>query len=146
MEEIIFPVVRRGRVTLDGIDFDTELRVARQTSLVMARPAGSGDNAWTTWHTWDTDATDPIGDSRRRAAALGVTEWDWPRRYVVHVQVEHTDGTWTGSRSLPSFHLDTNILGIVDEAHAARIARDVVSGHGLFDHVTFHLHVGAAHD
>lgn len=79
-----------------------------------------------------------------------VSQWEtlpqWPRWYAVTVTVGHrtADGC-EGRRSLPTFFLDGDIQGIVSEAHAARIARDVVSGDGLFDsdRVTFHVHAYA---
>lgn len=71
-----FPVVMRGRVPLGDsgpVEHEVELRVARQSSLLMARPVGAGDGDWRTWSSWDTAEQDPVGDGERRAAQYGVT-------------------------------------------------------------------------
>ena len=48
--------------------------------------------------------------------------------YAVTANYEHTtpDG-YTGSRQIPTFYLSENVQGIVSEAHAATIARDILT-------------------
>jgi hypothetical protein len=79
MPVIRFPVVLHARKTLrDGdtdVEFEFELRVARQTSLLMARPLGEGDQAWRRWAGWDTPADDPVGAGEQEAQRYGVTGW-----------------------------------------------------------------------
>lgn len=79
MSAIDFPVVRRTCRTLrDGdteIEFEFELRVARRTSVLMARPVGGGAQAWQTWAYWTTPADDPVGAGEREAQRYGVTGW-----------------------------------------------------------------------
>jgi hypothetical protein len=49
-------------------------------------------------------------------------------------------GRWSGSRQVPLFYLDAHVQGISAE-HATQVARDIVSGAGLFDteRVIFHI-------
>jgi hypothetical protein len=53
--------------------------------------------------------------------------------YVVQVTSRRDRGGWESIRSTPTFFLDENIQGIVDEAHAARIVRGIVDPHGTSD-------------
>ena len=46
--------------------------------------------------------------------------------YRVTAQVVTKRGGWISSRQVPTFLLDGEQLGIVDEAHAEQIAREVV--------------------
>ena len=48
--------------------------------------------------------------------------------YAITANYEHTtpDG-YTGSRQIPTFYLDEHVQGIVDEAHAVNIARDILT-------------------
>lgn len=79
MPALGFPVVRRTcRTMRDGdteIEFEFELRVARRTSLLMARPVGGYDQAWRTWADWPTPADDPVGGGEREAQRYGLTGW-----------------------------------------------------------------------
>lgn len=79
MSAIGFPVVQRTRQTLrDGdteTEFEFELRVARLTSVLVARPVGEGDQAWQTWAGWTTPADDPVGAGEREAMRHGLTGW-----------------------------------------------------------------------
>lgn len=81
MSAIAFPVVRRTRQTLrDGdteTEFEFELRVARRTSVLVARPVGGDDQAWQTWTDWTTPAADPVGAGEREVRRYGLTGW-WP--------------------------------------------------------------------
>lgn len=66
----------------------------------------------------------------------------WVRWYAVMVQIEHeTQDGWSGSRQVPLFYLDSHVQGITSLEHATQVARDIVSGAGLFDseRVTFHI-------
>ena len=45
---------------------------------------------------------------------------------------------WTVASQVPTFYLNANVQGIVDEAHAKSIAL-VVLGAGVTDDVTFHV-------
>jgi hypothetical protein len=58
------------------------------------------------------------------------------------VQIQHdTPDGWSGSRQVPIFYLDAHVQGIISAEHATRVARDIVSGAGLFEteRVTFHI-------
>lgn len=74
-----FPVVMRTYKTMpeeDGtgaVEYEVELRVARQSSLLMARRAGADSQAWRTWSQWDTPASDPVGEGERQAARYGIS-------------------------------------------------------------------------
>ena len=46
--------------------------------------------------------------------------------YAVTVTMGGRRGSWSVSRTLPTFYLDENVQGIVDESHAWRIALDIV--------------------
>lgn len=58
-------------------------------------------------------------------STAGVPYW------TVHatITVKHTDHrgqTWESTRQVPTFHLSNAVHGIVDQAHAERVARSVV--------------------
>lgn len=74
-----FPVVKRGRVRMDGAEQEVELRVARMTSQLLARPVGAGDRAWRVLAGWDTPAgdDDPVGAGELQAARWGVSVSVW---------------------------------------------------------------------
>jgi hypothetical protein len=70
------------------------------------------------------------------------TEGAWVRWYAVRVQIQHeTQDGWSGSLQVPLFYLDSHVQGITSAEHAVRVARDIVSGAGLFttERVTFHI-------
>ena len=46
--------------------------------------------------------------------------------YATTVRVTRTVDGWTSTRHSPTFYLHSNVQGIVDEAHAERIAIDMV--------------------
>src|SRR3954452_25179166 len=79
MPALGFPVVRRTcRTMRDGdteIEFEFELRVARRTSLLIARPVGGDDQAWRTWADWPTPADAPVGGGKREAQRYGLAGW-----------------------------------------------------------------------
>lgn len=48
--------------------------------------------------------------------------------YAIQATYSHrTPDGWNGVRQIPTFYLDENVQGIVDEAHAEKIARDILS-------------------
>ena len=47
--------------------------------------------------------------------------------YAVSVQVITHDGDYSGSKSVPTFYLDSTVQGITGPEHAADVARDVVN-------------------
>jgi hypothetical protein len=51
--------------------------------------------------------------------------------YAITAQVETTipsaAGPWQGSRQVPTFYLDETVQGITSEAHAERIAREILT-------------------
>lgn len=51
------------------------------------------------------------------------------RRYGITAQIESHDptGRYAGSQQVPTFYLDSSVQGIVSEAHAERIARDILT-------------------
>jgi hypothetical protein len=46
--------------------------------------------------------------------------------YAVHAQVLTHIGSYTGSRSVPTFYLDSRVQGIVSAEHAAEVAAGIV--------------------
>ena len=47
--------------------------------------------------------------------------------YAVQAAVSYTDNEgWRGTYATPTFYLDGNVQGIVNEAHAERVALDVI--------------------
>ncbi|OLF08551.1 hypothetical protein [Actinophytocola xanthii] len=103
MSAIRFPVVQRTRQTLrDGdseIEFEFELRVARRTSLLMARPVGGDHQAWRTWADWTTPPDDPVGAGEREASRYGVTGWQpVPRLPLTTSDVVALGAIVTGAR------------------------------------------------
>jgi hypothetical protein len=84
MGKVRFPVVMHTQTTLptgrgQGA-YEMELRVARSTSVLLARPVGAGEGAWQSWASWDTPVGDPVGASVgasvAHAAELGVTGFE----------------------------------------------------------------------
>ena len=48
--------------------------------------------------------------------------------YAVTATYSHrTADGWNGVRQIPTFYLEANVQGIVDVAHAERIARDILT-------------------
>jgi hypothetical protein len=45
---------------------------------------------------------------------------------TVETTVHSKSGDWHGARQIPTFYLDENVQGIVSEAHAERIAREII--------------------
>jgi hypothetical protein len=48
------------------------------------------------------------------------------KRYIVQAQITQTRDGWRRSFGLPTFLLDGNIQGIISEAHAEQIARNLI--------------------
>lgn len=59
--------------------------------------------------------------------------------YAVHVQVITRDGAYEGSRSVPTFYLDSRVQGIVSEEHAASVAAGVVNPLGIIAADDLHI-------
>lgn len=60
--------------------------------------------------------------------------------YAVTATVEHDAGDgYTGSRQIPTFYLHADVQGIVDEAHAEKVATAIVTAEGLLTGCTAHV-------
>lgn len=64
---------------------------------------------------------------------------------VIARRITRTPDGWTGSEGVPTFFLDENMQGIVGEAHAEKIARNVL-GEDLehAPHITYSVSVARA--
>ncbi len=62
------------------------------------------------------------------------------------VVVTETDGegkSWQATKQIPTFYLDENVQGIVDEAHAEKIAREILTACVNEEYTTYSLSVCA---
>lgn len=51
--------------------------------------------------------------------------------YAIHTQVITHDGGFDGSRSVPTFYLDSRVQGILSKESAARVAEGIINPLGL---------------
>lgn len=58
--------------------------------------------------------------------------------YAISATVETQDGKYSGMRQIPTFYLDENVQGILDETGATKIALNVLSAMGT-NSATFHI-------
>lgn len=59
--------------------------------------------------------------------------------YAITAQIETEKDSWTGSRQVPTFFLDENVQGFMDEAGAVRVATEIIRATGDYNnyvHVT----------
>lgn len=50
--------------------------------------------------------------------------------YCITAQILTTDGSFNGSRPVPTFYLDPAVQGITSTAHAIEIAKDIIDPMG----------------
>jgi len=64
--------------------------------------------------------------------------------WAIAAQIEYTDDRgWTCSRSVPTFYLNEDVQGILNEDDAVNIAREVIDATGLAGKHNGHLYVTA---
>jgi hypothetical protein len=59
--------------------------------------------------------------------------------YAIQAQIEIHDAPWTRSRQIPTFYLDENIQGILDEDGAVRIALEILDPTGNLQESPYHV-------
>ena len=55
-----------------------------------------------------------------------------PESYAVRASITRNVDGWTSVHHLPTFYLDSNVQGLVSEAHAAEVARSLLDPFGQY--------------
>lgn len=50
--------------------------------------------------------------------------------YAIDARIKYQTGAWTRTQCLPIFYLNANLMGILNEAQAVRIATEIIGDRG----------------